>query len=152
VPEVWFYHLQRQGLEQVLPMLLSRALSRQWRCIVQAGSPERVNALDELLWTYSDESFLPHGTKRDGDAERQPVYLTDGDENPNAAVLRILVDGLDPAPATAEAGYERVILVFDGNDEEQLAAARGHWKALKASGAPLSYWQQDEDGRWQKKG
>ena len=76
VTEVYFYHLERRTLEDVLPTLLERSLERGWRAAVQAASEERVEALDTLLWTYREESFLPHGTARDGRASAQPIYLT----------------------------------------------------------------------------
>ena len=99
--ELLFYHLQRQPIERVLPPLLEKALQRDWRVVVQLGAPERVDALDDLLWTYSDDSFLPHGSQRDGDAELQAVWLTTGDDNPNGANVRFLVDGVQRARHTS---------------------------------------------------
>lgn len=154
MPEVWFYHLVRQPLDRVLPTLLEKAAARGLRIVVQSGAPERVDALDAVLWTYNEESFLPHGTARDGDAELQPVYLTDGDENPNGATMRIFVDGASAAEAAlsgAAQGYERLILMFDGNDEDAVADARAQWKSLKQADFALSYWQQNENGGWEKK-
>lgn len=151
--EIWFYHLQRRPLERVLPTLLEKSLERGWRAVVQARTPERLEALDEALWTYSDESFLAHGTAREGDPADQPVYLTDGLENPNGARLRILVEGADVGEAIAAAGddaYERIILIFDGDDEAELTGARAKWKKLKEQSRPMSYWRQNEDGRWEK--
>ena len=151
--EIWFYHLQRRPLERVLPTLLEKSLERGWRAVVQARTPERLEALDEALWTYSDESFLAHGTAREGDPADQPVYLTDGLENPNGARLRILVEGADVGEAIAAAGddaYERIILIFDGDDEAELTGARAQWKKLKEQSRPMSYWRQNEDGRWEK--
>ncbi|MGP8231094.1 MAG: DNA polymerase III subunit chi [Methylovirgula sp.] len=151
--EIWFYHLQTQRLERALPALLERALAQGWRVVVQAASEERLDALDDVLWTYADASFLAHGRARDGDAEMQPVYLTCGGENPNAARLRLFVDGADIAGGLApDAAYDRAILLFDGNDPDQLDSARAQWKALKSSGFPLTYWQQTEAGGWEKKG
>ena len=99
--EVLFYHLEHQPLERVLPSLVEKTLERGWRAVVQAGSEERVEALDTLLWTYRDESFLPHGTRRDGNPALQPVYLTTGEDNPNGATVRFLVDGAETADLTA---------------------------------------------------
>jgi DNA polymerase-3 subunit chi len=147
--EVLFYHLQQQSLERVLPNLLERSLERGWRVVVQASSEERVEALDAHLWTYREESFLPHGTWREGDVRDQPIVLTINDDNPNAAGVRFLVDG-SPVPADA-AGYQRIVLIFDGEDPDALAAARGHWSSAKAQGFDVTYWQTDESGRWVKK-
>ena len=135
-------------MERVLPSLVERTLARGWRAVVQAGSEERVEALDTLLWTYAEESFLPHGTKRDGHAAEQPVYLTTEDANPNGATVRFLVDG---AGMPELAGYERIVFLFDGHDAGAVAQAREQWKAVKAAGCEATYWQQSPEGRWEKR-
>lgn len=146
--EVLFYHLERAPLERVLPDLLERTLSRGWRAVVQAGSDERVDALDTLLWTYADESFLPHGTIKDGPPERQPIFLTSSEMNPNSATVRFFVDG---ATAGDLSSYERAVYLFDGRDEAMVAQARKHWTTAKEAGHAVTYWQQSERGKWEKK-
>lgn len=148
VTEVVFYHLERQTLEDTLPKLLERSLERGWRAAVQAASEERVEALNTTLWTYREESFLPHGTARDGRAAEQPIYLTAGDDNPNGAQIRFLVDG---ATLADNSSYVRVAYLFDGRDEVAVARARQAWQEAKARGEAVSYWQQDSSGRWQQK-
>lgn len=146
--EVWFYHLANRTLEQVLPGLVERSLERGWRVVIQAGSEERRDALDAHLWTYAEEAFLPHGTRKDGDPADQPVFLTAEVENPNGASIRFLVDRAEPPDL---AGYARVVFIFDGADPEALQDARRHWRTAKAAGHEVTYWQQDERGRWIKK-
>ena len=147
--EILFYHLHRQPLERVLPTLLANSLERGWRVVVQAASEERIAALDAHLWTFREDSFLPHGTARDAEAREQPIVLTVDDDNPNGATVRFLLDGAGvPADATA---YQRIVLLFDGEDPEALAAARARWSEAKAGGFDVTYWQPDEDGRWQRK-
>jgi DNA polymerase III subunit chi len=148
--ELLFYHLQQQPIERVLPPLLEKSLARGWRVVVQCASDERVEALDSHLWTYRDDGFLPHGTYRDAAAADQPVLITIRDDNPNAAAVRFLIDGV-PVPAEA-ASYERLVLIFDGDDEEAVAEARRRWTAAKAAGFSVTYWQADEHGRWSRKG
>lgn len=144
--EVRFYHLQDQRLERVLPQLLEISLGRGWRVVVQASSDERVDALDAHLWTYRDDSFLPHGTARNADAADQPVLLTANDGNPNNATVRFLIDGA-PIPDNA-ASYDRLVLIFDGTDDDAVATARARWSQAKAAGYETSYWQPNESGRW----
>jgi DNA polymerase III subunit chi len=154
MPEIWFYHLQHQPLEKVLPSLLEKALEKGWRVVVQATAEERLDALDDVLWTYSDASSLAHGRSRDGDADMQPIYLTIGADNPNGAKLRLFIEGADlPALLASESCeiYERMILLFDGGDEDQLLGARAQWKILKEQHHTLAYWQQGERGGWEKK-
>jgi len=147
--EVLFYHLQGQPLDRILPNLLERSLERGWRIVVQAASDERVDALDAHLWTYRDDAFLPHGTDRDGEASAQPVLITVREQNPNGAHVRFLVDGV-PLPADART-YERIVVLFDGEDADAVAQARAHWSEAKAAGFDVTYWQPDERGRWQRK-
>ena len=147
--EVLFYHLQDMTLERVLPPLLEKSLERGWRVAVQAGSEERADALDAHLWTYRDDSFLPHGTWRDSVVMNQPVVLVLDEGNPNNANVRFIVDsaGLPKDCAT----YERIVMVFNGDDDEALGAARAAWADGKSRGLDLTYWQADERGRWQKR-
>jgi len=147
--EMLFYHLQGQPLERVLPTLLERSLERGWRVVVQSSSEERVEALDAQLWTFRDDSFLPHGTHKEPSAPEQPILLTVHDDNPNGAAVRFLIDG---APLPADAGaYQRIVLMFDGGDEDAVTDARARWTAAKADGFEVTYWQADEHGRWVKK-
>lgn len=147
--EIWFYHLQSRPLEQVLPTLLERSLARGWKVVVQCSSRERLGSLDDRLWTYADDSFLPHAAAGEPDAAGNPIVLTTDADNPNAAQVRFCVDGVR-IPDALDA-YERVILMFDGDDPEALASAREDWKKLRARGVAATYWQQDDTGRWEKK-
>jgi len=148
--ELLFYHLERQPLEAVLPKLLEKSLERGWRVAVQASSEERVEALDAHLWTYRDDVFLPHGTFRESLAAEQPILLTVTDDNPNHAVVRFLIERA-PFPDDAQ-DYDRIVVLFDGNDEEAVAEARDLWRSAKARGFAITYWQCDERGRWQQRG
>src|SRR5690349_24964673 len=130
-------------------MLLEKSLERGWKVVVQTASDERIDALDAHLWTYRDDGFLPHGTAREAEAPLQPVLLTTGDDNPNGANVRFLIDGA-PMPDDA-ASYQRIVLMFDGEDEDAVAAARERWTEAKAQGFETAYWQPDEQGRWVKK-
>lgn len=148
--EILFYHLTEKTLEQVLPGLVEKSLGRKWNVVVQAGSTERVEALDSLLWTYRDESFIPHGAVRDGFEADQPVWLTTEDDNPNKANIRFLVDGSEVDELT---DYERVVYMFDGHDNSSVEHARARWKFHKENkeGHELTYWQQTPNGGWEKK-
>ena len=147
--EILFYHLQHQPLERVLPTLLEKSLERGWRVVVQAASEERVEALDAHLWTFRDDSFLPHGTWRDAEAPEQPILLTINDNNPGGASVRFLLEGA-AIPSDA-ADYARIVLLFDGNDSDAVEIARARWSEAKANGFDVTYWQPDERGRWQQK-
>src|SRR5579862_4730135 len=146
--EILFYHLKGQRLEQVLPPLLQKSLERGWRVLVQASSEERIEALDAHLWTWRDDAFLPHGTWRDAEAAAQPVLLMVSDGNANAAQVRFLVEGVEMPDNLS--GYERVVLLFDGEDPDALDVARQRWSKAKTDGLEVTYWMTDENGRWRR--
>ena len=147
--EIGFYHLLATPLERALPRLLAQAWTRGYRIVVRAASAERIEHLNALLWTYDDTSFLPHGSARDGSPASQPIYLTDRMENPNAATMLVLVDGVEAEPDDL-AAFARCCDMFDGNDDDAIHAARQRWRRAKEAGHTLTYWQQTEKG-WEQK-
>jgi DNA polymerase-3 subunit chi len=146
--EVWFYHLERSSLEQVLPELLEKTLGRGWRAQVRCGDAARLEAVDNWLWTYRDDSFLAHGRASEPFAERQPVLLNEGDGNPNQAQVLFVLGG-DPGDLS---GFERCVVIFDGRDEAALQTARGLWTRYGKAGHPVAYWRQGETRGWEKQG
>lgn len=145
--EVWFYHLERSSLDQVLPDLLDRTLKRGWKALVRTRDPERLEHLDGWLWSFREEAFLPHGLDSEPFADRQPVLLTSGPDNPNGAEALFLIDGAEAGDLTPHA---RCVILFDGRDEAAVQDARGRWKAFRAEGRPVSYWRQGETRGWEK--
>ena len=147
--EILFYHLEHSSLETVLPGLLEKTLKRKWKAVVKAASPAQVEALDEHLWTYTDQSFLPHGAG--GDGTEQPIWLSEQDDCPNAADILFLVGG-----AAAEIGqldqFTRCVTIFDGRNDDAVSAARQFWKSAKECGHETTYWKQSSEGRWEKQG
>ena len=146
--EILFYHLTQSTLEDALPGLLERSLARDWKVTIQFMSDERRDAMDSYLWVYSDDSFIGHGTERDKYPNLQPIYLTVGEENPNGSQVRFMLEGSNCSDPD---NYERLVVMFDGHDEDLLAQTREQWKTYKAKNHKLTYWQQTEDRRWEKK-
>jgi len=147
MPQIAFYHLTKSSLEQALPLLLSKTLEAGKRAVVMVDTAKRAEALNNALWTQSS-GWLPHGSAKDGEAERQPIWLTDSQENLNDASFVFLADGVECEDLSA---YERCFELFDGVSPEAVQTARSHWKAYKDQGYDLTYWQQTNSGGWQKK-
>jgi DNA polymerase-3 subunit chi len=150
--EVLFYHLERRSLEDVLPRLVERTLQRNWRALIKCESADRAASLDTLLWTYDEQSFLPHAQLGDGEAADQPVLLTVENENANKADVLFLVGGAGPPAWNGEQAQSlsRIVMLFDGRDEEALAAARKAWSDAKSGGHQVTYWKQSAAGKWEK--
>ncbi len=143
--EIGFYHLTRSTLVQALPQLLVRTLAAGQRALV-LGPAAGLDALSAALW--AQPAWLPHGTAADGDPDLQPIWLSPDLEPLNGALRLFLVEG---AETDRLASFERVFDRFAGNDPDGVTAARVRWKAAKAAGHTLAYWQQTETN-WQKKG
>jgi DNA polymerase-3 subunit chi len=154
VTEALFYHLERRGLDDVLPGLLEKTLERGWRAIVRTESAERAEAIDNLLWTYNDQTFLPHAQAGDGDPARQPVLITVEDGNPNDAQILFVVGGAQTPAWDSEAAraLARIVLMFDGRDPEAVQTARTAWKGAKEAGHDVTYWKEMPGGKWEKQG
>jgi DNA polymerase-3 subunit chi len=146
--EISFYHLLHTPLERALPKLIEKVLESGARAVVRTGSTERAEALSGALWTYDQDSFIPHGTARDGNAALQPVWITADEENPNGADILVLTDGAESADIGS---YRRCLEMFDGRDDAAVADARRRWSAYKDAAHDLAYWQQTEGGGWEKK-
>lgn len=150
--EVLFYHLERRTLDDVLPGLVEKTLERGWRALIRPDSADRAGAIDALLWTYDEQSFLPHAQAGDGDAARQPVLISLEEGNPNRAQLLFLV-GSAAAPdwtGPEAQGFARIVLLFDGHDPAALDSARRAWKAAKDAGHTVTYWKETPAGKWEK--
>jgi DNA polymerase-3 subunit chi len=148
VSEIRFYHLQRQTLEEALPKLMEKVFETGQKAVVKLPERGLMETIDKVLWDYDPASFLPHDMVGCDSPEEQAIYLTTADENPNGASILVLIDAVK-SPNVAD--YDRCLYMFDGRDEGIVAAAREDWKAFKDLGAEMSYWQQREQGGWEKK-
>jgi DNA polymerase-3 subunit chi len=152
--EVLFYHLERRGLDDVLPGLVEKTRERGWRALIRTESADRAAAVDALLWTYDEQSFLPHAQLGDGEAMAQPVLITTEAGNANGAQVLFLVGGAAaPSWASDAAGaFVRIVLLFDGRDDAAVGIARTAWKDAKAAGHAVTYWKETASGKWEKQG
>lgn len=142
-----FYHLTKTPLEKALPKLLEKVLASGDRTVVKANDNDRVEKLNKDLWTYTTKFFLPHGSKNDSNHSRQPIYLTDEDENPNGSKVLAVVDN---AEASEIKNFDKCLYIFNGLETEQVSKARNRWKIYKDEGFELVYWKQNEKGGWQQ--
>ena len=145
-----FYHLQRQTLDDVLPKLVEKAYEQKKNIKILIGNEDRIEFLNNLLWTYNEENFIPHGSKKDGFSEMQPIYLSSEAENPNHATFLFVVDDADINSHKID-DFERIFYIFDGNSEFSLNKARNVWKNIKNTSHELYYWQQDDKNKWHQK-
>ena len=146
--EVRFYHLTERPLERALPVMLEKSLERAWRVVIQGTAEDRLERLSKVLW--SREGFLPHGTRADGHAARQPIWMTGGADRPNSPNALFLIDGADARPEEM-AAMEMTAILFNGADADAVEFARNQWRAVTATKLKAVYWQETPQGGWIRK-
>jgi DNA polymerase-3 subunit chi len=140
--EWWFYHIAQGSVDAAIAPLIEKCLDRKWRVLV-VGHEETVQRLDRALWTWRDDSFLPHGRART-DAAKHPVLLSTEPVPVNGAKVAVLLDGSDADPEP----FDRIMVVFDGGDETARGKARQQYKAATDAGGAARYFQQERGGGW----
>lgn len=146
--EVRFYHLQKQTLDQALPLILERVYQTKKNAVVRFSDAKEVTRMDDVLWTYKKHSFLPHGSTKTGHANDQPIWLTHQSENPNDASTLILTQNVIEQDLSV---YDLCCEMLDGHDNQAVQDARARWKAYQEKGYDITYWFQSETGKWEKK-
>lgn len=149
--EIQFYHLLTRPIEVALPQLIAKACDAGLRSVIKCQDAAQLKRLDEQLWTYDPNSFLPHGIAGNAEEKTQPILLSTELMRPNEATLLVIVDGTLPSAEQCE-GFQRLADMFDGNDTQSVASARERWKHYKAADHTLSYYRQQENGGWKKEG
>jgi len=146
--EIRFYHLQKQSLDQALPLILEKAYGAKYRALVIMQDEKEAERMSSLLWSYKQSSFLPHGSKKDGKAEQHPVWISDKDENVNQSNALILSQGRTSEKVS---DYDLVCEMLNGHSDQEVNDARSRWKQYQDAGYDITYWFQNENGGWEKK-
>lgn len=144
--EIRFYHLQQSTIDQALPLIVAKAYEKGHKILIHCTDQASANHIDTVLWTYDPNSFLPHDC---GNESTAPVYITNTQDNKNNADVLIILGGQAPANMNE---YALCCDIFDGAKDDQLQAARARWKKWRdEKDLTLSYFQQNENGGWEKK-
>lgn len=148
--EHWFYHMQQSPLEQVLPEILEKTYAKGWKTAVKVGdlngAPQsELERIDEFLWVYRKDSFLPHGREDEPLSDQQPISLNIDRKSCDGADVVVLVAGADMADVS---GAVRCITLLDGSNDQDRQIARARWKKAKNDGLNTAYWKQNDHGKW----
>ena len=135
-----FYHLERSNLDTELPFIMEGLYAEKKRVLIRTDSPERTDYIGNLLWTYNSDKWLPHGTEKDGRTQKQPIFITEGSDNPNKATVLAVISGeeLDfTAPENKD--FEHILIIFSAHDMTAKDNARKLWLVAKEKGYELYY-------------
>jgi DNA polymerase-3 subunit chi len=114
--------------------LIEKAYLQKHQVWVQAGSKAEAEQLDELLWGFKPDSFVPHHLVGEGPNPPPPVRIAWQNIRPEARdVLINLSAEIPPRPQQ----FQRILEIV-GGDESRREAARAHWRWYKQNGYAIS--------------
>ena len=135
-----FYLIQKPRFREE-PLLLVCELARKAHeagqpCIVLARDSAQAEQLDDLLWSFNPDAFIPHqivDPDMDEDDDEEAAVLIATPEHDVA--LRPLVINL--RDAAVEGSFERVLEVVPADDSAR-GPLRERWKQYKARGLEVN--------------
>ncbi|MEO5339113.1 MAG: DNA polymerase III subunit chi [Magnetococcus sp. MYC-9] len=146
---VRFYQLARLPLEKALVGIADKAWQRGLRLCLLAGDAQQAQRLDDLLWIYANQQFLPHGLWNGPDPELQPLLISlEPDERNQATLLLLAAPRLVAEPRR----FDLIIDFVPGQEPVAVAASRERYRHYRALGCRMEYWTQTPQGGWQRQG
>lgn len=124
------------GLLRFACRLAEKAVEQGHRVHLRTGSAQQTQRIDDLLWTYSDRSFLPHEVvTSDAAASHDRVMVVIGESIAPASHRQLLVNLTDVLPENF-ADYERVAELVPA-DAERKRLSRERYKHYREQGCAL---------------
>ena len=129
-----FYQLdpERHHYDQVICRLCQKAYDSRQLTLLLTRDAQQSRQLDHKLWTFVDDSFVPHDVDESSDFVT-PILIHD---NPDPSGERQLLINLSASVPHYFAQFERVIELVT---EENKAQAREHYSYYKDRGYPLNH-------------
>lgn len=148
--EVSFYQVKSGLLLKVLPKLLEKVLQQGMRGFVWAEDEALCQKIDDSLWTYHPQSFLPHGTVEDSSASEQPILIsTKQEQNKNNSNVFVSVQ-LEDIAGIETAIYKKIIYVFEEGETDSVEKMNQLATRFQAKACTVVCWQQNKQGAWEK--
>lgn len=136
-----FYKIQENNFLKTICQLIEKGYEGNYKIVVKANNHIEENEINRNLWTYSQKTFIPHGSSKDPLPEVHPIYITCNDENPNNANLKIFINNFD----IVEQKFEKLLYIFNENDIN-LGESKALYNKYIDKGFKVSYHIQENKG------
>ena len=148
--QIIFYSTAPLQVEKTLFALLEKSLEKGNKSLLLFKDKEKCLSINEQLWTYKQNSFLPHISEDDQiyDNIDVPVYLSTKNENPFKAELLFSIDGFLPDNIDH---FERVIIIIDVNDELLNEKYKKYYLDINKNFEDIVFYKSDDNGKWIEK-
>ena len=145
--QIIFYSSAPLRVENTLFTLIEKSLEKGFKSLLLFLDKENCSAIDEKLWTYKQNSFLPHLSECEEISNEIdiPIYLTTKNENPYEAELLFSIDGSIPDNIN---NLERLIIIIDANDKILLEKYKKYYLDINKKFEDIVFYKSDDDGKW----
>ena len=143
--EIFFYKLKNTSIDLFLISLIEKSISKNWNSLVLLDNTERMEEINDLLWTFNDTSFIPHGSQSDLSPDKQNVYLTCNEENLNNSNIIFSIDGII---INEPDNWNRCIYIFNEQNLKVTDELESYKREIKDFGYTLKSFEQDNNGKW----
>ena len=148
--QIIFYSTAPLQVEKTLFALLEKSIEKGNKSLLLFKDKEKCSLINEQLWTYKQNSFLPHISEDEKiyDDIDVPVYLSTKNENPFKAELLFSIDGFLPDNIDH---FERVIIIIDINDELLNEKYKNYYLDINKNFEDIVFYKSDDNGKWIEK-
>ncbi|MFC1659611.1 DNA polymerase III subunit chi [Pseudomonadota bacterium] len=136
------FYLAHEEVEKMLFNLLLKMIEKGNKVLIFCESEERLKKLDDTLWLLGRTKFLPHGKQGDGYEEKQPVFLTTKEENPNNANFLFLFG--EPSENFIKQ-FPKAFYIFA---RKEYVSSKEKWDRYKQRGDFKLIFNKMEGGKW----
>ena len=133
--QVFFHYFEKTSGRDLL-VYICRLVEKGYKqgskpIYIHFDSENEAKEFDSLLWTFRQESFIPHTILGHPEQEKTPVIIGwDTNQIETAEALINVSQGIPRASKSTSKIHEIV-----GSDENKKNKAREKWKAYKANGS-----------------
>lgn len=142
--EINFYQCDESLVKSIAPLML-RILEENKKALIFSRDAAQTKEIDDGLWSYGKNKFIPHVLISDKNfvMERQPILISNKDENANKADYLVLSEEVSP---NFLSNFSRIFYFYDVLNIDNAKKAAANYK--KVASKFNSY--KKEDGKWIK--
>jgi len=144
--KAFFYNASHRDVVADITWLTENIFKKNNSIVIFCTDQETAKVVDDFLWSYKEDSFLPHALKKHEEVSLNPILVsTDLDEGFEHNVL-IALNGV----LINEKDWQRfakIYYFFDDQDMTEKENARSMWKSFSSLDIDCKYWI-NEKNKW----
>ncbi|MDC3081804.1 DNA polymerase III subunit chi [Paracoccaceae bacterium] len=137
--KAFFYNSSHRDVVTDIAWLTQNIFTKNNRIVIFCTDQDTVEVVDDFLWSYRDDGFIPHSIKKHGETSLDPILVTtdlDGgyEHNILLALNGVLIEEKDWQR------FAKIYYFFDDQDNKEKENARSMWKSFSSLDVDCKYW------------